>query len=357
MIKILHSADWHLDSPIQGRTAEQTELLRSHLLSLPGKIAAICRQEECDMMLLSGDLFDGEYSADSIRALKNALEEAAVPVFITPGNHDPQSINSPWQKGPWPENVYIFKENTVTGIDLPELGCTVYGGSFTGPESTGMLENFRADCNGIAIGILHGDPTQLRSPYCPVTEQQVKESGLAYLALGHIHKGGQFRAGSTLCAWPGCPMGRGYDEQSEKGVLIATIDGNNASTRFIPLDLPRFYDLEADTDMDASAALGRLLPPAGSEDFYRITLTGESEPLNLAHLQAQYSHFPNLTLRDETVPPTDLWARTGDDTLEGVYFRMLRDALETADEASARQILLAAKISNQILDGREVKLP
>lgn len=357
MIKILHSADWHLDSPIQGRSPEQTALLRRHLLSLPGKIAEICTAEGCDLMLLAGDLFDGPCSAGTVQALRSALEKIAIPVMITPGNHDPLGSGSLWQREQWPDNVHIFKENAVTAIKLPELNCTVYGGSFTGSESAGILEGFHADCDGIAIGILHGDPTQLRSPYCPVTEQQVKDSGLAYLALGHIHKGGSFRAGGTLCAWPGCPMGRGYDEQGEKGVLIATVEENSASTRFVPLAVPRFYDLEADADMDPAAALAGLLPPAGSEDFYRVTLTGECPPFDPAQLQRQYPHFPNLTLRDETLPPADLWARAGDDSLEGVYFRMLRDALEAADEASARQILLAAKISNQILDGREVKLP
>ena len=357
MIKILHSADWHLDSPLQGKTPEQAALLRSAQRALPGKVAALCKAENCDLMLLSGDLFDGDYTADSVQALKHALEEVAVPVLITPGNHDPWGFNSPWHREVWPENVHIFQENTITALPLPQLNCTVYGGCFTGPESAGILNGFRAGEDPVGIGILHGDPTQLRSPYCPITEQQVSQSGLAYLALGHIHKGGQFRAGSTLCAWPGCPMGRGYDEQGDKGVLVVTVDGHNAATRFVPLDLPRFYDLEVDADMDASAALSRLLPPVGNNDFYRVTLTGESDPLNLEGLLAQYPHLPNLTVRDETVPPTDLWARAGGDTLEGVYFRMLREALETADETSARQILLAAKISNNILDGREVKLP
>ena len=46
-----------------------------------------------------------------------------------------------------------------------------------------------------------------------------------------------------------------------------------------------------------------------------------------------------------------------EDTLEGVYFRILKDALESADEHSAPIIELAAKLSRQILDGQEVVLP
>ena len=59
MIKILHSGDWHLDSPFQGRTEAQAGALRQELLQIPDKIAALCREENCDLVLLSGDLFDG----------------------------------------------------------------------------------------------------------------------------------------------------------------------------------------------------------------------------------------------------------------------------------------------------------
>ena len=69
---------------------------------------------------------------------------------------------------------------------------------------------------------------------------------------------------------------------------------------------------------------------------------------------AGYSH---LELRDETVPETDLWGTAGDDTLEGIYFGMLREAMDGKDEAQQRVIRLAAQISRQILDGQEVKLP
>ena len=45
------------------------------------------------------------------------------------------------------------------------------------------------------------------------------------------------------------------------------------------------------------------------------------------------------------------------DTLEGVYFRLLKDAFENADEETGEIIELAARLSRQILDGQEVVLP
>ena len=350
-MKILHSADWHLCSPLQGRTPEQSQLLRRHLLQLPGKIAALCRAEGCDMMLLAGDLFDGPCDAEGLNALKNALEEAAVPVFITPGNHDFAAADSPWLTQVFPKNVHIFTRPVMEAVEIPGLNCRVYGAGFTAMDCPALLEDFHAQTDMTAIGVVHGDPAQSASPYNPISQAQVAQSGLSYLALGHIHKGGSFRAGSTLCAWPGCPMGRGFDEPGEKGVLIVTVD-DTVTTRFIPLDTPRFFDLECSPE-----TLDHLLPPVGNENIYRITLTGESEAPDLAALQAAYSRFPYLQLTDKTVPPVDIWRALGEDSFEGTYFDILHQQLEGADAQTQQQILLAAKLSRQILDGQEVVLP
>ena len=353
MIKILHSADWHLDSPLVLRDPEQTQRLRRELARIPGKIVALCKAEGCQMMLLSGDLFDGASTAGTLDILLGALEEAAVPVFITPGNHDFVGHDTPWLTARWPENVHIFTKPVVESVAVPELDCRVYGAGFTAMDCPGLLEGFCAQQEETyAIGILHGDPGQVTSPYCPITTAQVKASGLDYLALGHIHKGDSFRAGKTLCAWPGCPMGRGYDEQGEKGVLIVTLE-DTASARFVPLDGPRFYDLE----IPGEQPLSSVLPPVGNEDLYRITFTGPSEPLDLESLLSEYSRFPNLVLRDRTTPPVDVWGSAGEDTFEGIYFKSLRDSLEGKDEEEQAVIRLAAKLSRQLLDGQEVVLP
>lgn len=357
MIKILHCADLHLDSSFSGRTPQQVAVLRRNLLEIPHKIAKIGVKEQCDLLLFAGDVFDGSYSAESLAAFKNALEEVAVPVLVAPGNHDFCDTNSPWITEIWPKNVHIFKKPVIESVSLPELDCRVYGAGFQSMDCPALLNGFRAEgTERYHIGVFHGDPTQRSSFYNPITALQVQDSGLEYLALGHIHKSGSFIAGSTLCAWPGCPMGRGYDEVGQKGVLLVTIE-DTATIQPVYLDTPVFYDLETPADSDAAGAVSALLPAVGNQDFYRISLTGPSAPIDLNALQAQFSQFPNLVLRDETVPEIDPWSSIGEDTLEGVYFRKLRSAIENQDEQSRRCILLAAKISRQLLDGQEVTLP
>ena len=348
-MKLLHSADWHLDSPLPGKDPE----LKQALLALPFRVAQAARQEGAQLLLLSGDLFDGPATPASLRAFREALGSLDIPVCIAPGNHDPFTADSVWNREFWPENVRIFTRQTPESFDFPELNCRVWGAAFSGPEAPSLLENFRAKGpEAWQIGLFHGDPTQAVSPYNPVTADQIRGSCLHYLALGHIHKGGSLTFGNTLCAWPGCPMGRGFDETGSKGVLSVTLEPDHGDLRFVPLEGPRFYDETAHP-----RDLGKLLPALGNRDHYRVTLVGESEPLDLKALQKEYARFPNLTLRDQTVPPLDLWACAGRDTLEGIYFGLLKDALEGADPEQTRQILLAAKLSRQLLEGQEVQLP
>lgn len=349
-LKILHSADWHLDSPFGGYSDSQCAYLKRELLRVPEKIADLCLKENCDLVLLAGDLFDGPYTRESVEVLRRALERCGVPVFISPGNHDFLSPGSPWLAEAWPENVHIFTGD-LTSVSLPELSCRVYGAGYRSMDCPGLLGSFRAEGEErYKIAVLHGDPMQIRSSYCPVTSGQVRDSGLDYLALGHIHKAGSFRAGKTLCAWPGCPMGRGFDETREKGVYIVTLD-ENVSCRFVELDTPRFYSLEAE-----EAELFDLLPAAGNEHFYRVTLTGTVES-PLEAVQKRLLDFPNLELTDCREDPKDLWQIAGEDTLEGRYFSLLKEKLDAADPELAEELRLAAEISRKLLDGKAVNLP
>lgn len=347
-MKILHTADWHLDSPLQGGG----EALRQALAAVPGQIFEVCRQEQCNLVLLAGDVFDGAYTPHTYQNLYDVLKAMAVPVFITPGNHDFCGMESPWQKELWPENVHIFKSAGITSVALPALDLRVYGAGFESMDCHALLDGFRAERpEKYAVGIFHGDPTQPNAPYNPIHRQQVECSDLDYLALGHIHKADSFVAGKTLCAWPGCPMGRGYDEQGQKGVYIVEL-ADKAELRFVPLNTPRFYDLQVSYD-----TLGSVLPPVASEDYYRVTLTGSCEAPDLAALQAEYAHIPNLTLRDKTTRPVDVWGSLGQDSFEGVYFGLLKAAMDAADGEEKQELLLAAEISRQLLEGQEVRLP
>ena len=339
-LRILHSGDWHLGAAFSAFSPEQRQLLAGEQKKLPGKIADLVRAHGCHLVLLPGDIFDTpQPEGQWVSLVKQALEEMAVPVFIAPGNHDYCCPGSPWLEERWPGNVCIFTGG-LEGVSLPELDCKVWGAGYRSMDCPPVLEGFRAQGpEKYKICLLHGNLAQQNSPYCPVSAAQIGSSSLNYLALSHIHTSGILEKNGTFCAWPGCPMGRGWDETGEKGVLLVDLKQTPKINRIF-LDAPGFYDLEVE-----ESELFDLLSTGKGRDFYRITLVGQ-EKSELWQLREKLGDFPNLLLRDRREKSVDLWQDVGQDSLRGVYFSLLRE--KNAD--------LAAEISQKLLTGKEVRL-
>ena len=151
-------------------------------------------------------------------------------------------------------------------------------------------------------------------------------------------------------------MGHGWDETGEKGVYLVDLQPDAARIRAVSLGLPCFREQSVDIAGDAKAALEALLPPVETSDFFRITLKGQGYA-EIPQLLSAFPHIPNLELLDRTEAPLDIWGQEDADTLEGIYFRLLKEQLSEPSEAEARQIRLAAEISRRLLEGREVALP
>ena len=169
-LKILHSADWHLDSPFLGFSEQQRQFLKEQQRKIPGKVAELCRKEDCDLVLLAGDLFDGEAKKETLDLLKRELENCGVPVLIAPGYHDYCGDGSPWREESWPENVFLFTGG-LESVTIQGLLCRIYGAAFQSMDCPSLLEGFQAQGDEkYCIAVLHGDPLQRNSPYNPITK-------------------------------------------------------------------------------------------------------------------------------------------------------------------------------------------
>lgn len=356
MIKLLHGADFHLDSAFSAlqpaRAAQRRQEQRLALEQL-GQAA-----KDCDILLLSGDLFDSaRVYRDSLEALQQLFASLEAEIFIAPGNHDFISPGSPYLKEEWGENVHIFTSSEIQRVHLPRLNCDVYGAAFTSPEMPGLLDGFRVTDPGICnIMVLHGD-LKADSPYNPLSTEAITASGLDYLALGHVHSRSEQVLGKTLCVYPGCLMGRGFDECGEKGIYLAALEKGNCRARFLPLDVRRYEILSVEAGEDPLAAILAALPEKTEQDCYRILLTGESDPLSISHLEEQLAErFYSLSIRDCTRPPQALWAAAGEDSLRGYFLGTLKEEYARSDEARQEKLLQAAKLVTALMDGREVPL-
>ncbi len=117
MIKILHTADLHLDENSGDRRAALEELL------------TLARQEEVSALVIAGDLFDHAGAAEAMRAeLRAAFEKCQFQTVILPGNHDYRAYRSGLYFGDnvnvihdWKEPVHLG-EAVLWGLPYDHIG-------------------------------------------------------------------------------------------------------------------------------------------------------------------------------------------------------------------------------------------
>ena len=364
MLRFLHGGDFHLDSPFHSLSPQQAVAARQEQREILNRFAEVAREEQVHLCFLTGDLFDSRrVYPETLLALRAMLESLSVPVFISPGNHDPYTEDSPYARLAWPSHVHIFKSHAVEAVSLPELNCTVYGNAFTtSHRSDSPLAGLSPRGTGLAFGCFHGDITAGASRFGPISPEQIAASGLHYLALGHVHTAsGLQQRGRTFYAYPGCPQGRGFDETGERGVYFGSTDGGRVTLRFRPLCRRQYRILETDitgkTPEAALRALLTLLAQETGEDIVRIHLTGEREgvePLSLRHLELMGTpYFYHLEILDRTRVGRDLWARQKEESLLGLFLRDMSQRLAQASPEDTQELELALRFGLAALEGRD----
>lgn len=364
MLTFLHAADFHLDSAFGALTARQAAGRRRESRELGFRLANYVNQNNVDLVLLAGDLFDsGSAFRETGEQLAEALGQMTARVFIAPGNHDWAGPGSPWLTVRWPENVHVFREDRLTAVELPEWNLAVHGGAFTAPErAESFLAGFSAPEDGrVHIGLLHGEIDPPEARYGPIRREEIAASGLHYLALGHIHRRTEpLRLGKTLCAWPGCIEGRGFDELGEKGFYRGTIGENGRIVlEFVPFAQRRYEILEVDvTGRSPHSAVEAALPEDTARHLYRIVLTGRTGEggADVRGLQeALADRFYALEIRDCTRMAEDIWARAEEDSLRGLFLRELGERRQRAESEAERETVdQAARFGLAALDHRDL---
>lgn len=351
MIKILHGADFHLDSPFDSLPEGKASERRAEQRLIVESIADLANSEKVDAVLLSGDLLDSQRCYyETSQLLLSVLERIEAPVFIAPGNHDYCGPTSPYSLLKFSENVHIFQSNEIQRVELKGKRAAIWGAGFTSQSCPPLMRGMRkADShNMINVMAIHGTVDSPGSTYNPITTEEITRSGLDYLALGHVHSFSGFkRAGKTTYAYPGCPEGRGFDETGEKGVIIAEVSKDAVNGRFVPLGKRKYGILEIDLTgaADAKEAVVANVPADAVGDIYRVVLKGEySGRLDLGALSdALAPSFYHVTVRDKTRLVRDIWAQAEEDTLKGLFLRKMRSRFEGGDRQEQEKIILAVR--------------
>jgi len=361
LLSFIHTADVHLDAPLHA-LSELYELRQDDFRKTMRTIRDLVLDRQADFWLIAGDLLEYHGARRSTALFLRDLfaSVAPVPVCIAPGNHDPWREDSFYQTLDWPGNVHWFTPEWGA-YEFPEKSCVVYGWGFPQPhvyESPlaafpGRLEGYQHHVMVLHASVLGKE--EEHHPYAPVTLQELADTGMDYVALGHIHKPEQFWhpvKRSLLAAYPGSPEGLNAKEEGERCVLYGQIDSaGRVALEAVPVGQRRVRMREvpvggAETMEQLVELLELELLDERPGDMLTLTLTGERAAHfvpSIPVLQQRFSRFFHFQVMDQTWPDVDADKLMADGGIWGKWLARLAQREEQAADEAEREIIRLAR--------------
>lgn len=371
-IKILHAADIHFDTPFSGMTPKQALKSKEELKLVFEKIIDLALANNVDVILIAGDIFDNlSVNKSTLHFIKTCFEKVRnIPIFISPGNHDPYNEKSFYSIIEWPDNVYIFK-GRMEKIYLKDLNTVVWGAGFnTTHVNKSLLKEVKRVEGYNNIMVLHGEVSISKdgNDYNPITEEEIARSNMDYIALGHRHKFSEIKkVENTYYSYSGCPQGRGFDELDNKGIVLLELEDKYIESKFIRTSIRNYYEKEINIEgcfgysEVKSRVINEILSFDRKNNFYKIILKGQiSEEFTinedvLEDLLKDEFYFVKVIDKSEIM--LDINELIKGYSLKSIFAKKIYEKLQKAETEEEREIItLAFKIGLQSISGDEVKI-
>lgn len=399
MVRLIHTADLHLDAAFSSRfSKEEAEERRRKLLIAWNKLLDFGAEKKVQAVLIAGDLFDSPVVSRSTMDifLSSIRKNPEISFFYLRGNHDTKSTFR-FQDN-LPKNLFLFSHEgkkyrlnerlVLAGLEYygrgeeeenqyffaseeeEELALEGANSFLTKEEPAQGIWNFKEeDCNLLMLhGILRessasGGETEEKATFGAKQDEVQNEDGISlkalskyplhYLALGHIHKREEGSFGALSYLYPGCLQGRGFDEEGEKGFYYLEINENSKEihTEFVPLKDGEFRIIEVSLSEEDGTleALDKIKEKIreesiGEKDSLRIILKGEKSPegeRNLRYLEKQLEeNHAYIEIKEECRLRLRKEDFVHEKSLKGEFLRMVSDSESLSEEEKEKIILL-----------------
>jgi DNA repair protein SbcD/Mre11 len=347
-VRLLLFSDLHLDAAFLDVGPEAARARRASLRTTLLRITALARSEQVDAVLCGGDLYEhGRFSPDTAALLRDAFEDAAVPVHLAPGDHDRHGPKSLYQQVAWSSNVHVFTEDHLVPEALAD-GVTLWGAAHPEPAG-GFLDGFEVERGGVNLALFHGSETGPGA----FTAEQLEASRLDHAFLGHVHE----PRDAERHTYPGNPDPLAFGEHGPRGAVLCTVhdDGRVDRVRH-DVSTSRVHDVEVDVAGATSTGQVRDLVAAAVAHLkgsVRVALSGDvGLDVDLRDLESAAPHLDALVTRRARVGPAfdlpDLAALADEPTVRGRFVRGVRDDPDLDDDSRRRVLVTGLRA----LDGR-----
>lgn len=237
MLKLAHTADWHLGRRFPMFPDEAQKKLSRARMDVVGRILDCARRNTVNAVLCAGDLFDDPTpSPDFWEGLAKAFRDhptPEIPIFLVPGNHDPLTSESVWSSGhPFrsrlPAWVHVvdrddFSYELTPGAVLYARPCRSKAGEC---DLAMSLPTREPGDTRLRIGCVHGSTFDIEGfeTNFPIRRDAGVLRGLDYLAIGDTHS---FRdvteALPVPTVYPGAPEPTNFDEPGAGNIALVSM--------------------------------------------------------------------------------------------------------------------------------------
>ncbi len=241
-MKIIHTADLHLDSKIDGIPTEKSKIRREEIIRSFERLVDFASNNNVKAIIVAGDLFDTQKISLKTRerifgCIKN---NSSIDFLYIPGNHDQLSAFSNITE--LPKNLIEF-EDTWKSFDYD--GVVISGIALNSTNKNAVYDSLFLNENKTNVVIMHGQVAGYKSSEDAeiISIPRLKGKNIDYLALGHVHSFSQGQIDERgYYAYSGCLDGRGFDELGEKGFVLLDCQQGRVKSEFIPFSSRILYE-------------------------------------------------------------------------------------------------------------------
>ncbi|MCC8067081.1 MAG: DNA repair exonuclease [Clostridiales bacterium] len=261
-------------------------------------------EKKVDLLLIAGDLFHRQPDPRELKEVNylfSTLEKTVV--VLMAGNHDYLMEGSPYVNYPWNENVVTLFSPECERVRLPDLKTEIYGFSYYQQEITAPLyDDIHAEKSDyFKILLAHGGDAR----HIPLGRERLANAGFDYIALGHIHKPQVLIR--NLAVYAGALEPIDCNDVGPHGYIIGEVQRKKVKLSFVEKAGRQYRRQEVtvteqDTAFSVREKIAEMIRQYGSQDTYRIILSGQRDPGFLPDVREYLKCGRILDIEDRTVP-------------------------------------------------------
>jgi len=369
-LKLLHTADVHLGREFRG-LGIFGEQMRHATRDAYERLLQLAKSENVDLVLVAGDLFDSnEVSKGLVQfAIERAASIAPIPCCILPGTHDCFDRRSVYRNPEFvhpPDNVKLLVDTEQPHLDFPELDLVVYGKPNLSNRGTisPLADLQKLGERRFHVAMVHGSIAGIGAEDdFPMTREQIAQSEMTYVALGHWHSWRDWSSNGVPAIYPGSPESLSFDQDDAGHVALVELQDGVASVSKTRVGRYRWLEerVDAATVRSVEDLVERCRGKCDQNALLRIKVTGLAAAGLVLDPDDAARRLADDFLYVELLDQSQLWVdnlpfdKYPETTVIGQFLRLMERRLQSCETDDDRRIVeQATQVGLALLEGKKI---